>query len=82
MCINIRITHETINIGSGISVTDTNLRIIGYKLLGTEGNTVRIGIETFCFGSIVQFGFVEQTLNPHCTAFEDIVAGSHTFATG
>ena len=82
MCIDIRITHETINIGVGISVTDTNFGIIGYKLLGTEGNTVRICIKTFGFGCIVQFGFVEQALNPHCTTFEDIIAGSHTFATG
>ena len=29
-------------IGVGISVTNTNLGIIGYKLLGTKGNTVRI----------------------------------------
>ena len=81
MCINISITHETIYIGVGISVTNTNLSIIGYKLLGTEGDTVRICIKTLRLGCIVQFGFVEQALNPHCTAFEDIVAGSHTFAT-
>ena len=54
MCINIRITHETINIGSGISITDTNLGIIGYKLLlGTEGYAVESASKPLRLGCII-----------------------------
>jgi len=82
MGINIGWTHKTVNIGVCVSITDTGFDIIINIFFSTESNTVRISVKTFGFGGIVQLGFVEHSLNPHCTTFEDIVTGRHTLCTG
>ena len=82
MRINVCASHKAVNIRIGVSVTNTNLRIISYKLLGTECDTCRICVKTFGFGCIVQLGFVKHSLNPYGCTFKNVIAGSHAFTTG
>ena len=82
MRVNIGLSHETVDIRRRIGITDTQFYVIIDVFFGTESNTFAVGIKASGLAGIVSLGVVEQPLNPHGTAFENAVAGGHSFIAG